>query len=72
MNGSGSGSRNGGPSGGGGGGLKPPSSERKGESKEVARVHYAALREFLATWLKEGEFFLLYESWWGSAMPKAD
>ncbi|WVQ80325.1 hypothetical protein IAT38_002430 [Cryptococcus sp. DSM 104549] len=36
-----------------GAGLKPPSGERdrKGESREVARVHWRALREFLQAWL---------------------
>jgi len=42
------------------GGLKPPSSagggggERMMESREVARIHWRALREFLRTWLEKG------------------
>ncbi|WWD22449.1 hypothetical protein CI109_106940 [Kwoniella shandongensis] len=37
-----------------GGGLRPPNgSDRKVESREVARMHWRALREFLASWLKE-------------------
>lgn len=51
----GNGPRNASGGGPGGPGLKPPSSERKGESREVARVHWLALRDFLASWLKEGE-----------------
>lgn len=43
-------------------GLKPPGGERKGESRDVARVHWEALREFLATWLKEGESILKFPS----------
>jgi hypothetical protein len=50
----GNGARSG--SGPGGSGLKPPANERKGESRDVARVHWLALREFLATWLKEGAY----------------
>jgi len=39
-------------------GLKPPGSaggERKMESREVARSHWRALREFLRAWLEKGE-----------------
>ncbi|WVF65977.1 hypothetical protein IAT40_000715 [Kwoniella sp. CBS 6097] len=47
---------------GGGGGLRPPgggggpgtgSGDRKAESREVARVHWRALKEFLASWLEK-------------------
>ncbi|OCF59557.1 hypothetical protein L486_02224 [Kwoniella mangroviensis CBS 10435] len=37
------------PGGGGGGG----SSDRKAESREIARVHWKALKEFLATWIEK-------------------
>ncbi|OCF44059.1 hypothetical protein I317_02012 [Kwoniella heveanensis CBS 569] len=48
----------------GGGGLRPPgggggsggggsSGDRKAESREVARVHWRALKEFLASWLEK-------------------
>jgi len=39
-------------------GLKPPGSSAarpKGESREVAKVHWRALREFLSEWLEKGE-----------------
>ncbi|KAK8845496.1 hypothetical protein IAR55_006209 [Kwoniella newhampshirensis] len=40
---------------GAGGGLRPPGggSDRKGDSREVARVHWRALKEFLASWLEK-------------------
>jgi hypothetical protein len=45
--------------GGGSGGLRPPGNGlgtdgRKLESKEIARIHWKALREFLASWLEKG------------------
>lgn len=33
-------------------GMKP--SEKKGESREVARMHWKALKEFLAAWIERG------------------
>lgn len=49
-----------------GGGLRPPggggsssaggSGSARGESREVARVHFKALKDFLAAWLDKGEF----------------
>ncbi|WVQ93612.1 hypothetical protein IAU59_000687 [Kwoniella sp. CBS 9459] len=38
---------------GGGGGGASGSAERKVESREVARVHWRALKEFLASWLEK-------------------
>lgn len=32
--------------------MKP--NEKKGESREVARVHWMALKEFLAAWIERG------------------
>ena len=38
------------------GGLRVPGgSKGKGESKEVAKVHWMALRDFLREWLEKGE-----------------
>ncbi|WVW81899.1 hypothetical protein I302_103898 [Kwoniella bestiolae CBS 10118] len=40
----------------GAGGLRPPvggSSDRKAESREIARVHWRALKEFLASWIEK-------------------
>lgn len=41
----------------GGPGLRPPggSARPKGESREVAKVHWRALRDFLREWLEKGE-----------------
>lgn len=41
--------------GGGGSGLKPPGDKRV-ESRDVARVHWRALKRFLAAWLERGRF----------------
>ncbi|WWC66645.1 uncharacterized protein I206_100549 [Kwoniella pini CBS 10737] len=54
VNGSASRSMNGGSN----GGLRPPgggggSSDKKAESREIARVHWRALKEFLASWIEK-------------------
>lgn len=41
---------------GSGGGLRPPG-DKKVESRDVARVHYRALKRFLAQWLERGKLF---------------
>ncbi|WRT63751.1 uncharacterized protein IL334_000676 [Kwoniella shivajii] len=39
--------------GGGGGGGGSSSNDRKAESREIARVHWRALKEFLASWIEK-------------------
>lgn len=38
------------------GGLRPPGGGARPESRDVARVHFRALKEFLAAWLDKGEW----------------